>query len=196
MRRFDASGAAQGPDVLVNTFTTGDQYYPSVAMTATGDFVIAWDSKDQDGSGWGVYAQRFDAEAAKQGDEFRVNTTTTDYQQNASVSADADGNFVVTWTNAEPGGTGYNIYARRYNAGGAPQGAEFPVNTYTTNVQQYPSVAAEANGDFVIAWESFGQDGSGLGVYAQRLTVAVEVTSSEFHFATAPPEANALGSTT
>jgi hypothetical protein len=186
MRRFDSSGAAQGPDELVNTFTTGEQYYPSVAMTASGDFVIAWDSKNQDGSGWGVYAQLFNAVGVKQGDEFRVNTTTIDYQHNASVTADSEGDFVVTWTNAQPGGTGYDIYAQRYNAAGVPQGGEFPVNSYTPNVQQYPSVASQANGDFVVAWESFGQDGSGLGVYAQRMSVAVEVASSEFHFATAP----------
>ncbi len=42
---------------------------------------------------------------------------------------------------------------------------EFQVNTYTTYDQQYPSVAMGANGNFVIAWSSFGQDGDCFGVF-------------------------------
>jgi hypothetical protein len=100
---------------------------------------------------------------------------------------DDDGDFVVTWSSPAPGSTSdYSIYAQRYNAAGMAQGGEFPVNAFTSSVQQYPAVAAAPDGDFVVAWESFGQDGSGFGVYAQRFAVAVEITSSEFHFATAP----------
>ena len=39
-----------------------------------GDFVIAWMSYLQDGSGHGVYAQRYNASGVPQGPEFRVNT--------------------------------------------------------------------------------------------------------------------------
>jgi hypothetical protein len=35
-------------------------------------------SQDQDGSGWGVYAQRYKADGKALGGEFRVNTTTAD----------------------------------------------------------------------------------------------------------------------
>jgi len=45
---------------------------------------------------------------------------------------------------------------------------EFLVNTETTNSQSGSSIALDADGDFVIAWQSQGQDGSGYGVYAQR----------------------------
>ncbi len=186
MRRFDAAGVAQGSDTRVNSFTTDDQYYPSIAMQPTGEFVITWDSKEQDGSGWGVYGQRYDAAGTAQGAEFRVNTTTSLYQQNSSVATDDDGDFVVTWTGYAEGAAGYGVYAQRYNNAGAAVGGEFLVNTFTPNVQQYPSAAMQADGDFVVAWESFGQGGSAFEVYAQRFAVAVSVTSSSFHFATAP----------
>ena len=185
-RRFEATGAALGPEARVNTFTTGEQYYPSVAIRASGDHVITWDSKEQDGSGWGVYGQRFEAAGAPQGTEFRVNTTTSLYQQNSSVAMDADGDFVVTWTGYATGAAGYGVYAQRYNSSGAAQGGEFLVNTFTPNVQQYPSAAMQADGDFVVAWESFGQGGAAFEVYAQRFAVAVSIASSNFHFATAP----------
>jgi hypothetical protein len=50
-----------GSEFLVNTYTTGSQDDPSVAMTRSGDFVVAWDgAPGQDGSGYGVFAQRYD----------------------------------------------------------------------------------------------------------------------------------------
>ena len=49
-----------------------------------------------------------------------------------------------------------------------PVGSEFHVNTYTTDDQYASSVAADAAGNFVVVWQSFGQDGSGLGVFGQR----------------------------
>jgi hypothetical protein len=45
---------------------------------------------------------------------------------------------------------------------------EFQVSTYMTNDQNYPSVAMDANGNFVIAWQSDGQDGSGSGIFMKR----------------------------
>ena len=34
-----------------------EQLGPSVAMDSSGDFVVAWSSKDQDGDNWGIFAQ-------------------------------------------------------------------------------------------------------------------------------------------
>jgi len=55
-----------------------------------------------------------------------------------------------------------------------PSGLEFQVNTYTTGQQLDASVAMDADGDFVVAWTSDGQDGNGHGIYAQRYS-AVEL---------------------
>ncbi|MDZ4689373.1 MAG: cadherin repeat domain-containing protein [Planctomycetaceae bacterium] len=54
-----------------------------------------------------------------------------------------------------------------------PVGGEFRVNTYTTGAQRTftespQSVAMDADGDFVVTWTSYPQDGSSYGVYAQR----------------------------
>src|SRR5687767_6471612 len=47
-------------------------------------------------------------------------------------------------------------------------GAEIPVNQFVTGAQADTSIAADADGEFVVAWQSAGQDGSGYGVYARR----------------------------
>ena len=45
-------------------------------------------------------------------------------------------------------------------ATGAAQGSEFQVNTYTNSDQNFPVAAMDSAGDFVIAWQSFNEDGS------------------------------------
>src|SRR5258705_527358 len=173
-QRYAATGAPLGSEFRVNTYTFNEQSFPSVAMDADGDFVVTWMSNGQDGSDYGIYAQRYTAAAAAVpvGSEFRVNTFTIGAQRLPSVALDADGDFVVAWQSAAQDGSGYGIYAKRYTAAGAVIGAEFRVNTFTTGAQINPSVAVDADGDFVVAWQSNGQDGSGYGVYAQRYTPA------------------------
>ena len=174
-QRYNAAGIAQGIEFRVNTFTTGRQADPSVAMDADGDFVVTWTSNGQDGSNYGVYAQRYDAAGMPQGSEFRVNTFTTGRQFVSSLAMDDDGDFVVTWSSNQDG-SGYGVYAQRYNAAGVTQGAEFRVNTFTTNSQVYPSVAMDADGDFVVTWVSFAQD----SVYGQRYNAAGVPEGGEF----------------
>jgi hypothetical protein len=141
-------------------------------MDADGDFVVTWQSNTQDGSGYGVYGQRYNAAGVAQGSEFRVNTTTTAPQTSPSVALDADGDFIVTWSSNGQDGSGYGVYAQRYNAAGVAQGTEFLVNTFTANNQRFPSAAIDSSGDFVVTWQSNGQDGSSYGIYAQRYAIA------------------------
>jgi hypothetical protein len=150
-QRFNAAGAPQGAEFQVNTYTTDGQLTPSVTMDADGDFVVVWRSFGQDGDFSGVYGQRFSATGAPVGPEFRVNTLTAGDQLDASVAMDADGDFVVAWYNANffPG-----IYAQRYNASGVPQGGEFRLSPDDGHHRDFPSVAMEAGGDFVVAWRT------------------------------------------
>ena len=173
-QRFDAGGNAQGGEFRVNTLTTHEQDLPRLAMDADGDFVIAWESFAQvgDGDGDGVFARRFDAAGNPLGDEFLVNTHTTNHQFNAVPAMDDDGDFVVAWISNGQDGSAYGIYAQRYNAAGAPQGSEFRANAHTISDQAYPSVAMDGDGDFVIAWSSYVQDGSNWGAYFQRYDAA------------------------
>src|SRR5207244_229479 len=59
-------------------------------------------------------------------------------------------------------------------------GAEFHVNSYTTNEQSYPAVAADSAGDFVVVWSSYGQDGYERGVFGQRFTSTGASAGTEF----------------
>jgi hypothetical protein len=167
-QRFDAAAAALGAEFRVSSHTAADQIFPSVASSVGGRFVVAWGSDGQDGSGYGVFAQRFDALGVALGAEFRVNGYTTSDQAFPSVAADAAGNFVIAWTSYGQDGGADGVFARRFLASGAARGAEFRVNTYTAGDQFVGSAASDAQGNFVVTWTSAGQDGSGYGVFARR----------------------------
>ncbi len=179
-QRINAAGVAQGVEFRVNTYTVGNQEHPAVAMDSAGDFVVVWDSYGQDGESWGVYAQRYNAAGAPQGIEFRVNQPTSNTQTVPAVAMDSDGDFIVTWADGAPNGSpvpardgsGYGIFAQRYNASGVAMGDDIQVNTYTAGNQFYPRIAADSAGDFVVTWHSNLQDGSGYGIYAQRFSAA------------------------
>ena len=139
---------------------------PSVGVQADGDFVVVWTSYGSPGtdpSSSSVRGQRYASNGSTQGGEFQVNSYTTGFQEYASVSATAAGDFVVTWSSNGSFGTdsSYNsVQAQRYASNGSTQGGEFQVNTYTTGSQSIPSVAADADGDFVVAWASYGSAGT------------------------------------
>jgi hypothetical protein len=58
-------------------------------------------------------------------------------------------------------------------------GTEFRVNTYTPNYQLGSSAAMDDDGDFVVAWTSYGQDGSSTGAFARRFS-STGAPGSEF----------------
>ncbi|RYD68425.1 MAG: hypothetical protein EOP58_00580 [Sphingomonadales bacterium] len=159
-------------EVQINTYDTAAQYDSSLAVLAGGGFVVTWTSNGQDGSGGGVYAQRYDANNAASGAEFRVATSTAGSQSDSSVVALSNGNFLVSWTSTDSNFTNDDVYARLYDAAGNTLVTQFRVNTVTSNSQDESRVVALADGRFVIAWQSGAQDGSGTGVYAQLYTAA------------------------
>ncbi|MEO8276556.1 MAG: hypothetical protein ABI639_10065 [Thermoanaerobaculia bacterium] len=171
-QRYDANAVALGGEFQVNTYTTGIQRTPAVGSDAQGNFVVAWESGDL--SGYGIKAQRFDANGLPLDVQFQVNTYTTNLQRFPVVASDG-GSFVVAWESTGSSGTdssSKSVQAQRYEAGGAPLGGEFQVNSYTTSAQFMPAVASDSHGDFVIAWESLGSTGSdsdSLSIQAQRL---------------------------
>jgi hypothetical protein len=98
-----------------------------------------------------------------------VNTYTTGIQYGYSVSADALGNFVVTWASSGGDGSAYGVFGQRFSATGTRRGAEFRANTYTTNEQSMAMVGSDPVGNFEVTWRSYpGQDGNLSGVFAQR----------------------------
>ncbi|MEZ0370879.1 MAG: fibronectin type III domain-containing protein [Candidatus Sericytochromatia bacterium] len=178
-RRYDHNDDPLGSEFQVNTYTTQSQADPAVAMDDDGDFVVTWQSYEQDGSNRGIFARRYDS-AGNPGSEFQVNTFTTSAQFGPSIAMDDDGGFVIAWTSNTQDGSNGGIYAQLYDSQADPLGSEFQVNTYTSNHQVNVQAAMDADGDFVLTWVSLGQDGNYYGIFAQRFQADGAPQGSEF----------------
>jgi hypothetical protein len=188
-QRYDSTGTPLDGEFRVNSYTTSYQRFPSVASDSAGNFVVVWQSYGQDGYHYGIFGQRYASTGAPLGEEFRVNTYTTNNQRLASVASDSAGNFVVAWTTATQDGHQVGVFAQRYATTGAPLGGEFQVNTYTTFFQWYPSVAFASGNEsrpswrpraFVVVWTSANQDGSDRGIFGQRYASTGTPLGGEF----------------
>lgn len=175
-REAATQGTPLGPEFRVNTYTTGGQFAPKIAADPAGNFVVVWQS-EEDGSGYGVFGQRYASSGATLGSEFRVNTYTTGRQYRPAVAADAAGNFVVVWT-SDQDGFYEGIYGQRFASSGLPVGLEFRVNTYATVFPMAPSIAADAAGGFAVTWAA--NDPMFFGVYARRYSSSGAPLGPEF----------------
>lgn len=171
-RLYDSSGTPVTSLFRVNSTTDSSQVRPSAAMDAAGDFIIAWQSYGQDGSGWGIYAQRYGSSGAATGGEFQVNATTTNDQSSPAASMDDSGDFVVAWQSYEQEGSSKlnGVYAKLYNSSGTALTGDVHANVTINNDQAMPSVAMDSSGNFVVVWTDNAQDGSGNGVYKRRFS--------------------------
>lgn len=174
------AGMVAGSEFRVNNATSGDQSDSAVVMNrTTGEFIVTWTSAAQDGSGLGIYGQRYDTLGLKTGGEFKVNTTTAGDQSDSSIGINRlSGAFIVTWTSAGQDGSGTGIYAQRYNPAGNALGAEFRVNTTTAGDQNNSSVAIDGSGNTFITWAGLTTT-NGWQVYRQQLSQSGALYESE-----------------
>ena len=161
-QRYQASGLRDGGEFRVNSYTTGAQAAVSVAAEASGSFVVLWTSYGQDGSGAGLFGQRYDAAGVTQGGEFQVNAYTTSYQRSPAVAWTGQGDFLVSWSDDTLDGSSWTIVARRFRMDGNPLGPEFRVNAYTTAQQLAPALAVRPDGGFLTAWVDARDGGSSI----------------------------------
>ncbi len=68
-QRYNSDGVKVGMEFLINSHTEGMQDLPAVTALADGGFVVVWESEGQDGSSWGIYGQRYNADGTPYVDE-------------------------------------------------------------------------------------------------------------------------------
>jgi hypothetical protein len=172
-QQFNSSGTAQGSIFRVNTPQNDNQGAPSIAMDSAGDFVIAWQDggplNGNPGQTAGVYAQRYNSSGVAQGGNTAISTAAG--SANPSVAMEPTGQFVIAWQ-FDQTGTATGIEAQRFDSNGNALTGVVPLSSSETYDQGSPTVAIDGEGDFVVAWESYGVHGtaSSLGtVLAQRV---------------------------
>ena len=122
------------------------------------------------------------AEIGPVGVEFQVNSVTAGTQQQPSLAMFPGGGFVVVWQDYDfEDIEDSNVFGQRFDSVGGKVGAEFLVNSYTDQYQDYADVAAGSDGSFVVVWMSrHNQDGDARGVFGQRYDSGGGVVGAEF----------------
>ncbi len=114
---YNASGAKVGGQTLVNSTTVGNQEEPNITAMSDGCYLVTWNGNGS-GDSAGIFAQRYNASGAKVGGETRINTTTADNQEFSSVTALADGGYLIVWESYNQDGQYSGIYSQRFDASG------------------------------------------------------------------------------
>jgi len=162
--RFSAAGVG-GTLFQVNSFTTGGQRRPAVALAADGTALVVWEGTsegtDPDGS---IQGRIVDSTGEPLGSDFQINTTTAGEQTHPQVAPLGDC-FQVVWRSTD------GVFTQAVSAAGALLGSEMPVSSPSKTFYKRPTVTANASSS-VVSWA----EGDELGlddVFGQRYTLAL-----------------------
>ncbi len=117
IKRYHRTGAPIRPQFCVNTYKTGAQTDPSVAMNSDGEFVVVWQSDtESETTKKDIFGQRFPSQGEYSGDpillgdQFRINTYTLDDQKCPDVAIGKNSKFITVWQSSGQDGSGYGIF--------------------------------------------------------------------------------------
>ncbi len=186
-RVFAADGVAITSELIVapDSSRSVNPNDPAVAIDDDGDFVVAWQKTSRSlGLNFQVVAQRYNRVGAPQGSPIVAARSTlgNDIIERVDVAMDADGDFVLAWSESrftgiglggspylplplptiDPSFTTASLYARRYNrlgtAVGLPQRLEVDTEARLgrfDNLVSAPAIAMNRNGESRVAWLRF-----------------------------------------
>jgi hypothetical protein len=161
----------EGNEFRINQDNDEDEECPSVARTADGGFLVAWEQGVSLGEvALGILARRFDSSGMPAADEFDVTDDTGTSEPN--VATDAAGNSLVVWRDT----TQADIRGRFFDPDGEPIGNDFRIEDFGVS----PAIGKAAGGTegrFLVAWSDLGVDDSGLGIVGQLVEVGEEPNS-------------------
>lgn len=174
-QRYDVSGQPVGVETLANTADANGDLNSTLVVLADSGWVVAWESYN--GVDFDIVQQRYNADGIRVGGEQPVSTFAGAAQNNAALTALADGGWVAAWQSNGQDGSGSGIYFRRFDAEGNPAGGEVRVNTTTANSQYDPSICALPDGGFIVTWS--GYDGVTAQIYQQQFDEAGDPVGRE-----------------
>ncbi|MDB6125898.1 MAG: hypothetical protein JWQ71_4891 [Pedosphaera sp.] len=157
----------------------GDQTHPRLSLSSSGGFLV-WDDNITDGSGLGISAVKLDSSFSPSLGVFRVNQQGTNDQEKPNLALLSNGGAAFVWQGGKQGFQ--HIYARFLSSSNTWVTGDVQVNTSATKYQVNPSIAALTNGNVVVTWSSYNQEGANSlqGVYAQILSPSGQKVGSEF----------------
>jgi hypothetical protein len=166
-RRFEPNGVAAAEPFEISHIGCSSMTRPTVAMSAAGRFVVAWDGDPSRAADDDIHARLYDPNGTPRAEQFLVNSLRQGAQQWARAAMNEAGDFVIVWMH-ETGDPSVDtdIHAQRFDRDGVPTGGALQLNTQVLGKQQYPAVALTGDGAFVTAWEDQEADSAAYDIRA------------------------------
>ena len=149
-QRFDPNGLPIGGEFRVNSLAVDQQLFPCAAMNNDGTFIVVWESANTPEEGdKAICGQLYDSNGVEFGPEFFIYAESSVCRY-PDVVADANGNFAVVWMEDK---SSNSIMGRLFDPNGTPRTDTFDVSTIGFSSVTRPSIAMDAAGHFVVAWD-------------------------------------------
>ena len=152
--RVYASSRPLIPQATVSTDGVSNMATQDIAMLPDQTSLVTWRDEDR------TAGRIVDSTGIVSGAQFDISTTAAAGITPVAIAANTGTDFVVVWSHAQDsGGSPFptDIFGQRVDSTGAKIGSEFQINSYTTNNQHHPAVAAIDSG-FLVAWASVGSN--------------------------------------
>jgi hypothetical protein len=161
-RLLDPNGNPRSAVFDVNSGNSGSD--PTLAVSASGDFVVAWQGVFQNGPA--IFVRRYRDDGVAKGNGEVVSSAGS--PAHAAVGIDDAGNFIVAWD--ADGSSGRDIFTQRYAANGNKRGGIRQANANSSGDQTRPRVDVNAKGRFAVVWESTeGAPGNAASIQGQSV---------------------------
>jgi hypothetical protein len=164
---YNAGGTTAGVETLVNSLTAGAQSSPRAAYLSapTAGFAVVWESAGA------VLTRRLGITGATlDAADRQVNTTATGFQRSPAVAADPSGNYAIVWESWGADGSTSRVLGRRFQGVSPLNATDLTIDASVAATQQRnPAVSSDTLGNWLVSWDSLGDDPSGAGLVARQI---------------------------
>ncbi|MET9568663.1 phospholipase D-like domain-containing protein [Streptomyces virginiae] len=150
----------------------GDQLRPTVAVSGTGAYAVAWEDTADGSTLNQVLASSWDGAGTLRYQDVKVSTITAGAagsNRRPDAAMDASGNTAIVWEEDADGNGGINIGLAKLNTTGGFAVTRRVANTLTDGQQSKPAVAQTPDGRMVLAWGDEYTNGAGTVVRPERI---------------------------
>jgi hypothetical protein len=180
---FRVRDAAWQPTTAMDSTSRGNSVH--VAISSTGDAAVTWSRTNVSNGSGNLWANRWSAANSKWGGAEPIQTDVEQSVRDAAIKADANGNFVAVWGQAQSGwGAKYQVYASRFVVGfGWSTPVQISTDATTSTIAL--DLAVQSNGDAAVVWiQSDPLSNDNFVGWASRFTASTSQWTTAKAFAT------------
>lgn len=157
---------------------TDNQFDPRVTELSGGG-VVVWESVPSGGGDASIAARVLDSNGYPVGNVFQIGAAGADARQPDIVALD-NGGFAVSWSSQEASPGVPQVRGQIFDAAGQATGSSIRLKTETGHNHSSPDASLSGDGQILLTWGAYGQDGDRGGVFGQVLDQILGPVGSEF----------------